>query len=65
MLVFAVKRFRAGGVTELSIVTALAAVVAFAMALVMRHGGIVAEEADYDEKHEAGAAFQPSTAAGK
>ena len=42
LFAFAVQRFRAGGATAAS----------FAMALVMRQGGIVAEDADYDEKYE-------------
>ena len=32
--------------------TAVAVAVSFAMALVMRQGGIVAEDADYDEAYE-------------
>lgn len=53
LFVIAVKRFRAGGVTELSVATAVAVVLSFAMAVVMRQGGIVAEDADYDEKYKA------------
>lgn len=52
LLAFAVRRFRQGGVTELSVATAVAVAVSFAMALVMRQGGIVAEDADYDEAYE-------------
>ena len=52
LFVFAVRRFRQGGVTELSVATAVAVVVSFAMALVMRQGGIIAEDADYDEAYE-------------
>ena len=52
MFVFAVKRFRSGGVTELSVATAVAVVVSFAMALVMRQGGIIAEDADYEEPYD-------------
>lgn len=55
LLVFAVRRFRAGGATELTLATAAAVAVSLAMALVMRQGGIVAEDADYDEKYEAAA----------
>ena len=32
--------------------TAVAVAVSFAMALVMRQGGIIAEDADYDEAYE-------------
>ena len=53
LLFFAVKRFRAGGVTELAVATAAAAAAAAAVALVMRQGGIVAEDADYEEKYQA------------
>ena len=52
LFVFAVRRFRSGGVTELSVATAVAVAVSFAMALVMRQGGIIAEDADYDEAYE-------------
>ena len=55
LLAFAVRRFRAGGATELTLATAAAVAVSLAMALVMRQGGIVAEDADYDEKYEAAA----------
>ena len=49
MLVLAVQRFRAAGVTELSVALAMCAVLSFAMALIMRQGGIAAEDADYAE----------------
>jgi hypothetical protein len=51
--VFAVRRFKAFGTTELAVATAAAVAVSFAMALVMRQGGIVAEDADYEEKYQA------------
>ena len=53
LVFFAVRRFRAGGVTELAVVTAAAALASAALALVMRQGGIVAEDADYEEKYQA------------
>jgi xanthine/uracil permease len=37
LFVFAVKRFRAGGVTELSVATAVAVLVSFAMGRVVWH----------------------------
>ena len=52
LFAFAVQRFRAGGATELVVAAATATAASFAMALVMRQGGIVAEDADYDEKYE-------------
>eukprot|EP00227_Mantoniella_beaufortii_P000328 CAMPEP_0197605472 /NCGR_PEP_ID=MMETSP1326-20131121/43182_1 /TAXON_ID=1155430 /ORGANISM="Genus nov. species nov., Strain RCC2288" /LENGTH=78 /DNA_ID=CAMNT_0043173273 /DNA_START=36 /DNA_END=272 /DNA_ORIENTATION=+ len=61
MLVFAVKKFRAGGVTELSVALGVAVVLSFAMALIMRQGGIVAEDADYEEAYHNSAAFKPQT----
>jgi len=64
LLAFAVRRFRAGGATELTLATAAAVAVSLAMALVMRQGGIVAEDADYDEKYEA-AAEKARAAAGE
>ena len=53
LLFFAVKRFRAGGTTELAVATAAAVIASAAVALVMRQGGIVAEDADYEEKYQA------------
>ena len=53
LLFFAIRRFRAGGVTELAVATGAAVVASAAMALVMRQGGIVAEDADYEEKYQA------------
>lgn len=49
---FAVKRFKLLGTTELAVATIAAVCVSFAMALVMRQGGIVAEDADYEEKYK-------------
>ena len=43
----------ARGVTELAVATAAAVAASAAMALVMRQGGIVAEDADYEEKYQA------------
>ena len=60
--VVAWRRFTAGGVTELSVATAVAVVVSFAMALVMRQGGIIAEDADYDEKYDTVVAKAAATA---
>ena len=53
LVFFAVRRFRAGGVTELAVATAAAVLASAAVALVMRQGGIVAEDADYEEKYQA------------
>ena len=53
-----------GGATELTLATAAAVAVSLAMALVMRQGGIVAEDADYDDKYEA-AAEKARAAAGE
>ena len=53
LVFFAVRRFRAGGVTELAVATAAAVLASAALALVMRQGGIVAEDADYEEKYRA------------
>ena len=53
LVFFAVRRFRAGGVTELAVATAAAVLASAALALVMRQGGIVAEDADYEEKYQA------------
>ena len=55
---------RAARPAELTLATAAAVAVSLAMALVMRQGGIVAEDADYDDKYEA-AAEKARAAAGE